>query len=554
MTPATSGPTDPKVKILLVDHEPANLLALESILQDLGQELVRARSHQQALLCLAENDFAVVLLDLQAPGRDGFETVRLIRSRERSRQTPIIFLAGGDSPDFPVVKAYALGAVDYLHKPLMPEVLRAKVAGFVDLFQKTQQVNRQAEQLRQLERSEFEHKWAEAKQQWELARLREGARRKNEFLAVLAHELRNPLAPIRNAVQLLRLKCPVDDETQEAHDVIERQVHQMTRLVDDLLDISRITRGMIRLQKEAVDVAAVVDRALELARPLIEARKHTLSVTLPPEPMLLDADPIRLAQVLANLLDNAAKYTDEGGQIWLTAERNDAKVVLTVRDNGVGIPADFLPQIFNLYAQENRSQDRTQGGLGIGLTLVRNLVEMHGGGIQAFSPGAGQGSAFVVRLPVYADGQAAKPNPQPAKRRATAGPSRRILVVDDNLDSAKSLAVLLRHFGHDVQITYDGPAALEAVRTRPPDVVLLDIGLPRMSGLEVARRLRGELGLTQALMVAMTGYGQIEDHRRSQEAGFNAHLVKPIDLDALSELLSHPELAARMAPGDTANG
>jgi signal transduction histidine kinase len=547
MTVFDEGPADAKVNILLVDDQPANLDAVQAILGELRQNLIPALSSADALRQLAGTDFAVVILDLQVAGLDGLETAKLIRGQERSRHTPIIFLKARETPEFPLIQAYALGAVDYLLKPLVPEVLRAKVAGFVDLFQKTQQVKSQAEQLRQLEHSEFEHKLAEAKQRWELERLREEARRKNEFLAMLAHELRNPLAPIRNAVQLLRMKFPTDEEARWAQDVIERQVEQMARMVDDLLDVSRITRGKINLQKEVVDVATVVARAVELTQPQIDARHHELTVAMPRERLQIEVDVSRMAQVLANLLNNAAKYTDEGGHIWLTVERAGAEAVLRVRDTGVGIPPDFLPRIFDLFAQAERSLERTQGGLGIGLTLVRNLVEMHGGTIQAFSAGPGQGSEFVVRLPAHVQvaAQAGKVHGTPEHRPAPPPLPRRILIVDDNVDSAKSLAALMTYLGHDVQVAHDGRDALLVARACPPDVILLDIGLPGMDGLEVARRVRNDLGMDQVLLVAMTGYGQMEDRRRSQQAGFNAHLVKPVALDRLNELLAHPEMATR---------
>jgi signal transduction histidine kinase len=529
--------------ILLIDAKPESLRLLQTILQELSTNIVRVNSATDALRQLHEEDFAAILLDLQTPGIDGFETARQIRNQERSRYTPIIFLSEQVSADFAMPRAYALGAVDYLLKPLMPEILRAKVAGCVDLFQKTKQVQQQAEQLRQLERNQFEHELAEAKQRWELQRLRDEAQRKNEFLAMLAHELRNPLAPIRNAVQWLRLKCPTDQETRWAQDLIERQVQHLTRLVDDLLDISRITRGIIQLRKEPVDIDTIVARAVELAQPLIDARKHDFTASLLSEPALLEADPARLSQALANVLNNAAKYTDEGGRIWLTFERQNNDLVISVRDTGAGIPLELLPRIFDLFVQEDQSLERTHGGLGIGLTLVRNLIELHGGTIQAYSNGPGQGSEFVMRLPVLIK----EPLPKRALPREpkpkTVAPPRKILVVDDNADSAESLALLLRHAGHEVHTAYDGLAALKAAKARPPEVVLLDIALPRVNGLEVARRMRGELGLTNALLVAMTGYGQMEDQLRSREAGFNAHLVKPVDLNALNELLAHPELA-----------
>jgi signal transduction histidine kinase/ActR/RegA family two-component response regulator len=373
-----------------------------------------------------------------------------------------------------------------------------------------------------------------------VAQLRDADRRKNEFLAMLAHELRNPLAPVHNAVKVLRKNCPEDEETKWAHDVIERQVQHITRMVDDLLDVSRITRGKINVQREPIDVAVAVSRAVEMVQPLIDTRKHQLTTSLPVEPIWLEADAPRLAQVLANLLNNAAKYTEEGGRIWLTVETDENNVLLKVRDNGIGIPPDYLPRVFDLFSQEDSSFGRTQGGLGIGLTLVRSLVRMHGGAIEAFSPGIAQGSEFVVRLPrlvqaPVTSATAAKDGP------AMVVPARRILVVDDNVDGARSLSILLRHAGHDVQTANDGPSALELIRPWQPQVVLLDIGMPRMSGLEVARIIRRDLGMSKTLLVAMTGYGQDEDRQRSEEAGFNAHMVKPLDLDALQLLLAHPE-------------
>jgi PAS domain S-box-containing protein len=374
--------------------------------------------------------------------------------------------------------------------------------------------------------------------------LTEADRRKNEFLALLAHELRNPLAPIRNSVQILRQKCPLNEETHWAQDVIERQIQQMTRMVDDLLDVSRITRGKIKLQKEHFELSQAVTRALEMAQPFLDARKHHLDVSMPMEPVYLVADLPRLAQVLANLLNNAAKYTEEGGQIWLSAHRQGQELVLKVRDTGIGIPPEYLPKVFDLFSQEDQSLERTHSGLGIGLTLVRNLVKMHGGSIQAYSAGPGRGSEFVVHLPCSTD---TPPPPRPAPRapdRAARFVPRHILVVDDNIDGARSLAYLLTEEGHHVVVAHDGLAALDEARRNPPEVVLLDIGLPRLNGLEVARKLRHELGLRQALLIAMTGYGQETDRRRSREAGFDAHLVKPLELSVLTGLIDRTGLSA----------
>jgi CheY-like chemotaxis protein len=370
--------------------------------------------------------------------------------------------------------------------------------------------------------------------------IQEADRHKNEFLAMLAHELRNPLAPIRSAIHLLRRRALDVPDVIWAQDLIDRQVQQMVRLVDDLLDVSRITRGKITLRTEAVDVATVVARAVETCRPLMDERKHELTVSLPPEPVRVEGDTTRLAQVVSNLLNNAAKYTEEGGRIGLTVQQEGGEAVLRVRDSGVGIPADMLSNVFDLFTQVNRSLDRSQGGLGIGLTLVHRLIEMHRGSVRAFSAGPNQGSEFVVRLPALAGQGAEEPSPNGTAEPAAPGPTRRILVVDDNTDGADSLALVLGLSGHDVRTAYDGPAAVEAATSFLPEVVLLDIGLPGIDGYEVARRLRKHPGLEEILLVALTGYGQDEDRRRAEEAGFDVHLVKPVDASTLSQILTLP--------------
>ncbi len=369
------------------------------------------------------------------------------------------------------------------------------------------------------------------------AALREDARRKNEFLATLAHELRNPLAPLRTGLQVLRLaKDPAAQE--EARAMMERQLGQMVRLIDDLLDIGRISRNKLELRKARIPLAAVVENAVETARPLLDAKGHTLTVTLPPEPVFLDADLTRLAQVFWNLLNNAAKYTDPGGRVELSARRDGAEVVVTVRDTGIGIPAEALPDLFRLFSQVDNSLERSQGGLGIGLALVKGLVEMHGGTVAVSSAGVGQGSEFLVRLPVApAEGEA--PTPTTAER--TSGPARRrVLVVDDNRDGAASLGMMLSLLGHDTRTAHDGLQALELAGAFRPDVILLDIGLPRLNGYEAARRLRAQPWGREVLLVAVTGWGQEEDKRRALEAGFDFHLVKPVEPAALAKLLAGP--------------
>lgn len=368
--------------------------------------------------------------------------------------------------------------------------------------------------------------------------LQEADRRKDEFLAMLAHELRNPLAPIRNAVEVLkRLDFP-NSKFQWARDVIDRQVSHIVRLVDDLLDISRIIRGKIMLQKAPVELATIVNQAVESARSLIESQQHQLEVSLPALPVRLEGDPVRLTQILSNLLNNAAKYTAKGGYIWLEAEVKGNTLVLRVRDNGAGIPDTLLPYVFDLFTQAERTLDRSQGGLGIGLTLVRNLVELHGGRIEAKSAGPGQGAEFTVYLPCVLE-SVADANPETDGEVALkAETGARILVVDDNVDVAESMAVLLELEGHQVRTVYTAHAALETARAFQPDVVLLDIGLPGMDGYEVAKRLRASPATRQALLIALTGYGREEDRARSKAAGFDQHLVKPVEPEALNALIA----------------
>ena len=366
------------------------------------------------------------------------------------------------------------------------------------------------------------------------AQLSETDRRKDEFLAVLAHELRNPLAPIRNATQFLQLKAPADAALQNARDIIDRQVTHLVRLVDDLLDVSRITSGKISLQKERVSLTLIVTNAVEASRPLIESEQHQLTVTLPDEPLYVDADLTRMAQVLQNLLNNAAKYTPPGGKIGLHAAFDGKQVTIRITDSGIGIPPEMLSHIFNLFTQVGRSIEWQTGGLGIGLTLVQRLVEMHGGNVEAQSDGLDKGSVFTIRLPAFLHGHENAASVSSKGAESTAG-HLRILVVDDNVDAADTLAEILRAAGHGVQTEHDGIAAVDAARSHKPDVVLLDIGLPKLNGYDAARQIRSHDH--SPVLVAVTGWGQDDDRRRSQEAGFHHHLVKPVDLSALERIL-----------------
>lgn len=751
-------PDDRQVNILLVDDRVENLVALEAVLADLGQNLVRAVSGREALKQLLYREFAVILLDVQMPELDGFETARLIRLRDKTRHTPIIFLTAINKTDAHVARGYSIGAVDYVFKPFDPEVLRSKVAAFVELSKKTEALKAEIAQRQQAEAAvrklnaelerrvrertaaletanrELESEIAErrraeaalrflaeasaslassldyhvtlervarlavptladwcavdmmeedgrlsrlaiahanrdkealARELWQrypprpeepiglmhvlrtgqsellpqvtdemleslahdaehleilrglgltsvmavplvvrgrtlggitlaassrsfgpaelafaedLARragvaidnarlfreVQEADRAKDQFLAMLAHELRNPLAPVRNAVEVMQVRGIQDPALERTCEVVERQIQNMSRLVDDLLDVSRIRHGRIELRKEVVDLVAVTRNAVETARSTLEARRHAFTATYPPQPLWVEADPVRLEQVLTNLLNNAAKYTEPGGQVSLSVERDterkmaDGKarpsslvhqpptVTVSVRDTGVGIAPDMLGRIFDVFTQADRSLDRSQGGLGLGLTLVRSLVEMHGGSVEARSEGLGRGSEFLVRLPLSrsegqrTNGENGGRGARPLPESVFAPPrSRRILVVDDNVDAAETLAELLELWGHDVCAVHDGAAALEAVGEYGPEVVLLDIGLPGMDGYEVARRLReGEdAGKERMLLIAVTGYGQEEDRRRSHDATLDYHLTKPVDPEALRQVL-----------------
>jgi PAS domain S-box-containing protein len=624
---------DGKVNILLVDDQPAKLMTYEAILGDMGERLIKARSAREALECLLREEIAVVLTDVSMPDLDGFDLAKMIRDHPRYQQTSIIFCSAIHMSDVDRLKGYQCGAVDYVSVPVVPEILRAKVSVFAELYRKTRQlatlnqeleqrvailqstsavvyvidsqgrfghVNRRFEEVfgltldavrgrtafdlfpRELAEAfemnnlqvlaenrsiEFEETVASSgglrhyasikapirnssglpkgivavstditeRKRLEEA-LRDADRRKDEFLAVLAHELRNPLAPIRNVLQIMRLKSPEDPELLWSRDVIGRQVDQLTRLVDDLLDVSRISRGKIKLQISPVDMATVLAGAVETSRPVIDARLHRLTVHLPERPLWVQGDLVRLTQVIANLLNNAAKYQDVGGTIVVSVAREEGEAVVRVRDEGIGIAPELLPTVFDMFEQVQRPVGAAQDGLGIGLSLARSLVELHGGTIEAVSGEVGSGSEFIVRLPSLA-GEPLPKRPTPASDIPVSDGKRlRMLVVDDNVDAAESLAALLRQAGHEVSVAHDGPTALSIAGRESPRVVLLDIGLPGMDGYEVCREMR-KSGMASALIVALTGYGQEEDRQRSADAGFDGHQVKPGDPNELMKLV-----------------
>jgi len=530
--------SDDKVNILLVDDQPGKLLAYEAMLGELGENLIKASSGREALEHLLKTDITIVLMDVSMPDLDGFELAEIIRQHPRYQKTAIIFVSAVHLTDLDRLKGYQSGAVDYVSVPVIPELLRAKVRVFAELYRKTREAERLNRELEARVAERTAELEASTARQIELtAELREADRRKDEFLAFLAHELRNPLAPIINAVSILRLKVGTDPDLVWCREVIERQAGQLTRLVDDLLDVSRITRGTITLRSEPVDMATVVANAVETCRPLIDTRRHKLAMSLPDRPVTLRGDPARLTQIVANLLNNAAKYQDAEGRIEIAVAHEGSHAVITISDGGIGIAPEVLPTVFDLFSQVGRASYRQEDGLGIGLSLVKKLTELHGGTIEARSEGAGKGSVFVVRLPQVVEPAGARDGAE--EPIPYTGPPLRILVVDDNRDAAESLAKLLRMGGHTVIVAHDGGRGLELAVAERPSIVFLDIGLPGMDGYEVCRRAR-ERGLSDARIIALSGYGQARDRQRSEAAGFDSHSVKPVELGELMRLLAGP--------------
>jgi signal transduction histidine kinase len=588
-------------EILVVDDNPANLLAIEAALGDLAMGMTRAHSGTEALRLLLERDFALILLDVNMPSLDGYETARLIRERKRSRHTPIIFVTAYSRDDREVLEAYQLGAVDFLFKPIVPEVLRAKTSVFVELQRRANEVTQQAELLRRNERLLHEQRMDEERRRWEeesLRRQRDEAqraaeqlalkaeelaatieekeqiekalirsnqelatadRRKDEFLAVLGHELRNPLAPLVAGLEILKRGITSDgperaadrERLQRTRDAMDRQVRYLARLVDDLLDVSRINSGKIELRRGPVNLQEVLEQAVAAVRPALEERRHQLQTQLPTQPLLMFADGVRVTQVVANLLNNAARYTDEGGRIVLRCEQADDQVIIEVEDNGRGIPDDLLPHIFGMFVQEQAGG----GGLGLGLTLVERLVVLHGGRVSARSPGPGKGATFRVELPFLdpdtalsssemraVNGAASRARPPVSGPEAGEGPRGNrplaIALIDDNPDIRETMFDLLTTWGHNVETAADGPSGVELILRTRPDLAFVDIGLPRLDGYGVAAQVREQLGDNRTRLVAMSGFGQEADRRRSLEVGFNAHLVKPADIDAILNVLS----------------
>jgi signal transduction histidine kinase len=516
------------LKVLLIEDNPGDVRLISEMLTAASAGrfvLERAERLSDGLERLSRNSFAAVLLDLTLGETQGIDTFRAVH--ERAPAVPVVVLTGSND-DALAAEALKAGAQDFLVKGQVDRSLLARSLRYAV------ERGRIEEQLRQ-----------------RAIELAESGRRKDEFLAILSHELRNPLSSLVMAVQLLGNPTVDDGQRESAQTTIERQVRIMTRLVDDLLDISRISRGKITLRKEPIDLSLAINGAVEATRPLFEENNHQLNHSLPPEAILVEGDPVRLEQVMVNLLTNAAKYTKPGGRVWVSAAVEDGEAFVRVRDNGVGIPTEMLESIFELFTQADSSTDRSlQWGMGVGLALVRSFVELHGGTIKASSPGPGRGSEFLIRLPLLLNARQPAQAPSAyglAENTSTGGTPCRVLIAEDHADSARCMALLLKSWRHEVRIVHNGPAAIAAAREFLPNVILLDIGLPGMTGYEVAKKLREQAMFSDTLIMALTGYGRDEDRQRAADAGFNFHLTKPINPEALRKLIASQKCGPRPA-------
>lgn len=520
----------PLINILLVDDDQRNLDVLEVILNDPGYRVLRAEDADKALRLLLEHEIAAIVLDIKMPGVSGFELAKMIKGTKKYREIPIVFLTAYMVGDQDVIAGYGAGAVDYLTKPVNPAILQHKIAVFAELFRKTRALSELNETLEQRVRERT------AELEKSEAALRASSQQKDAFLATLAHELRNPLAPLRTGLDLLLRAPPSAPNVTRTLAAMNRQLDHMVRLIDDLLDMSRVSRGMLELKKERADLNAIVDAALETAQPFIDQRKQSCRIeTEGPIFALLDAT--RIAQVIGNLLHNASKYTPVGGEIGIEVGADSGNATIRIVDPGAGIPASQLERVFDMFAKIERSVPDANGGLGIGLALSRQLALLHGGTLVAHSAGEGQGATFTLSLPLADAMQTESAPEQTNATRVKAAKSLDIVLIEDNDDAAELLEILLTQLGHHVHLARTGLEGLALVREVVPQVVLCDLGLPGMSGLEVCEHVRALQLPAQPLMVALTGWGMTEDRRRTQGVGFDHHLVKPVTADSLLEIL-----------------
>jgi signal transduction histidine kinase len=530
------------IAILLVDDEPRNLDALEAILDDPTYRLLRADNAETALRLLLENDVAAIVLDIKMPGVSGFELAQLIKGTKKFRQIPIVFMTAYLLEDKDIITGYGAGAVDYLTKPVNPQILRHKVSVFADLFRKTRalaELNEHLEARVQLRTAELERSEAA---------LREANRQKDLFLATLAHELRNPLAPLRTGLDLIMNHPERPASIERLLVPMNRQLEHMVRLIDDLLDVARISRGTLDIRKERVDLSSVLERAMETASPAFARRNQSVELRVD-EPLSAHADATRIAQIVGNLLTNASKHSPEGSKVQVCLHRRDGMAVIDVVDEGAGIPPGQLERVFGMFAKIERPGQSTNDGLGIGLALSRYLAELHGGILTASSAGEGKGATFTLSVPTGVAETAAEDRPRPAERPSARPPAERqssrppaaqgglnVVVVEDNEDSADIMSAWLQQLGHQVRVAHDGPAGVALILESRPDVVLCDIGLPGMDGVDVCRRVVDRMQ-DPPVMVALTGWGTEADRNRTVDAGFRHHLVKPIEPEKLRSVL-----------------
>ncbi len=530
-----ASPQVPTARVLAVDDNPANLASIRAVLEDLdGASIVYANSGEEALRELLHEEFAVVLLDVRMPRMDGLECADIIRKRERTKHLPIIFLTAHDRDDELVNRAYSMGAVDFLFKPIQPEILLAKTRVFVELQHRSEQIREQAEQLAKAQRKEAEQQLLMERERWATEQLREENKRKDEFLAVLAHELRNPLAPVVTGVELIKMYDIDHPQLEKTRASMEQQLSHLNHLVDDLLDISRISSGKIVLREDTVNLFDVVYQAVENCRCELEDKQHELNLELGDDPAYVHGDAVRLTQVVGNLISNSARYTPEHGAITVACQQKDGHVSLSVEDNGMGIEQPMLQQVFGQFVQG----DGHNPGLGLGLALVKMLVELHDGQVEARSEGKNQGSTFIVTLPTIPAPRNNDEQTQSTEHSSQPGESLRIALVEDDAGVRTVISELLKLWGHEVIIAVNGAEGIEVIKAEQPDVAIVDVGMPDMTGYDVAKAVRKQGGHDAVKMICMTGYGQPEDVEKAMAAGFDTHLTKPATASQLTDALS----------------